>query len=201
MAAPHGAKRMTLAVNATPASRAYVYLISCVAALSGLLFGFDTAVINGALPFLRDEFRLGDFQVELIAGVLLAGCIAGAGVAGIVSDRFGRRRALIVSAIVFAAASIASAIPRGLAELALARLAAGLAIRGGVGPVGATGRVIAGAAMLGIGGGAGAGTAAPEDPNIEERPAVCAAAPRRVAARAARAAAAIADSESRSPAS
>jgi len=119
---------MTLAVNATPASRAYVYLISCVAALSGLLFGFDTAVINGALPFLRDEFRLGDFQVELIAGVLLAGCIAGAGVAGIVSDRFGRRRALIVSAIVFAAASIASAIPRGLAELALARLAAGLAI-------------------------------------------------------------------------
>ncbi len=119
---------MTMAVTEAGAGRTYVYLISTVAALSGLLFGFDTAVINGALPFLRDEFRLGDFQVELIAGVLLAGCIAGAGLAGMVSDRFGRRRALIVSAIVFAAASVASAIPRGLPELALARLAAGFAI-------------------------------------------------------------------------
>ncbi len=112
----------------TPVSRIYVYLISTVAALSGLLFGFDTAVINGALPFLRDEFRLSDFQVELVAGVLLAGCIAGAGAAGVVSDRLGRRRALLVSAVVFAVASVASAIPRGLAELAVARLAAGLAI-------------------------------------------------------------------------
>ncbi len=106
----------------------YVYLICAVAALSGLLFGFDTAVINGALPFLRDEFRLTDFQVELTAGVLLVGCILGAALAGFVSDRFGRRRALIASAIVFAAASIASAIPRGLPELATARFAAGIAI-------------------------------------------------------------------------
>ncbi len=112
----------------TEVRRGYVYLISAVAALSGLLFGFDTAVINGALPFLRDEFRLSDINVELIAGVLLVGCIAGAAIAGYVSDRLGRRRSLIVSAIVFAVASIASAVPRGLIELALARLAAGLAI-------------------------------------------------------------------------
>jgi sugar porter (SP) family MFS transporter len=109
-------------------SRLYVYLISTVAALSGLLFGFDTAVINGALPFLRDEFRLADFEVELVAGVLLAGCILGAALAGVVSDRFGRRRALIVSAVVFAVASVASALPRGLAELATARFAAGVAV-------------------------------------------------------------------------
>lgn len=108
--------------------RGYVYLISGVAALSGLLFGFDTAVINGALPFLRDEFRLTDFEVELTAGALLVGCIFGAALAGFVSDRFGRRRALIISAIVFAAASIASAVPRGLLELAAARFAAGIAI-------------------------------------------------------------------------
>ena len=108
--------------------RGYVYLISAVAALAGLLFGFDTAVINGALPFLRDEFHLNDPQLELVAGALLVGCIFGAALAGLVSDRLGRRRALIASAVLFAAASIASAIPRGLGQLAGARLAAGLAI-------------------------------------------------------------------------
>src|SRR5579875_2249459 len=107
---------------------AYVYWISAVAALSGLLFGFDTAVINGALPFLSDEFHLTDFQVELTAGALLIGCIFGAAMAGFIGDRFGRRRALIASAILFAAASVASAIPRGLSGLAMARFAAGIAI-------------------------------------------------------------------------
>ena len=51
--------------------RAYVYLVSVVAAISGLLFGFDTAVINGALPFLRDEFRLSDAELEIAASGLL----------------------------------------------------------------------------------------------------------------------------------
>ena len=112
----------------TGTSRVYVYLISTIAALSGLLFGFDTAVINGALPFLREEFRLSDFQVELIASALLIGCIGGAALAGFISDRLGRRRALVVSAIVFAVASVASALPSALSQLAAARLAAGLAI-------------------------------------------------------------------------
>ena len=120
-------------MSSTPAATTsrkstYVYLVAAIAGLSGLLFGFDTAVINGALPFLRHEFRLTDVQVELIAGVLLFGCIAGAALTSVVSDRFGRRRALIVCAIVFAAASIASAVPRAVGPLALARFAAGLAI-------------------------------------------------------------------------
>lgn len=117
-----------MVTSETGTSRVYVYLISAMAALSGLLFGFDTAVINGALPFLREEFRLNDFQVELIAGALLVGCIGGAALAGVISDRLGRRRALIISAIVFAAASIASALPRAITELSIARFAAGLAI-------------------------------------------------------------------------
>ncbi len=118
---------MTVASD-TALHRGYVYLISAVAALSGLLFGFDTAVINGALPFLGDEFHLTDVQIELIAGALLIGCIFGAALAGLISDRLGRRRALVASAILFALASIASAIPRGLLELAIARFTAGIAI-------------------------------------------------------------------------
>lgn len=120
--------RAAMIATAQATRRGYVYLISAVAALAGLLFGFDTAVINGALPFLRDEFHLGDAQLELVAGALLIGCIAGAALAGLVSDHLGRRRALIASAILFAAASIASAIPQALLQLEGARLAAGVAI-------------------------------------------------------------------------
>jgi SP family arabinose:H+ symporter-like MFS transporter len=108
--------------------RGYVYRISAVAALSGLLFGFDTAVINGALPFLRLQFRLTDFQVEMLASALLVGAIAGSIASGWVSDRLGRRRALIGCAIGFAAASIYSAFPRALTDLEAARFIAGIAI-------------------------------------------------------------------------
>jgi len=114
--------------TAVGARRGYVYLISAVAALAGLLFGFDTAVINGALPFLRDEFRLSDFHIELVAGALLVGCIFGAGLAGAVTDRLGRRRALICASIIFAVASVASALPREMTGLTSARFAAGIAI-------------------------------------------------------------------------
>src|SRR5215469_1011792 len=106
-------------------NRAFVYRISAIAAISGLLFGFDTAVINGALPFLRQEFRLTDTQVEVVAGALLLGAVLGALISGWVSDRVGRRRALILCAIGFAAASIYSAFPRILAELEAARLVGG----------------------------------------------------------------------------
>jgi SP family arabinose:H+ symporter-like MFS transporter len=106
----------------------YAALVSCVAALSGLLFGFDIAVINGALIFLRSEFQLSDFQVEIAASSLLAGCILGAGVGGWLSDRHGRRKMLLVSALLFAISSVGAALPRNLAEFIVARLAGGVAI-------------------------------------------------------------------------
>lgn len=106
----------------------YVYCISAVAGLSGLLFGFDTAVINGALPFLRVDFQLSDWEVELAAGVLLWGCVFGAAGAGWIGDRLGRRKALLVAAVLFTVSAIGCAIPRGLPGLSAARFAAGLAI-------------------------------------------------------------------------
>ena len=71
-------------------SDVYVYMVSIVAAASGLLFGFDTAVINGALIFLRREFGLTELWTEVAATSLLVGCVAGASIAGYLSDRFGR---------------------------------------------------------------------------------------------------------------
>ena len=109
-------------------STVYVYMVSLVAATSGLLFGFDIAVINGALLFLKQQFGLTEAQTEIAASSLLAGCVAGASVAGWLSDRYGRRLMLILSAVLFGLSAIGAALPNRLDEFAAARFAGGLAI-------------------------------------------------------------------------
>lgn len=102
--------------------------VASVAAISGLLFGFDTAVINGALVFLRSQFALTDLLTEIAASSLLVGCLAGAAGAGVVSDRLGRRRSLMGAALLFTASALASALAQNLPQFCLSRLAGGLAI-------------------------------------------------------------------------
>src|SRR5579885_895222 len=97
-------------------SALYVYLVSVVAATSGLLFGFDIAVINGAIIFLREQFHLTEVQTEVAASSLLIGCVFGASLAGWMSDRFGRRRLLMLSALLFTLSSLGAALPRNLPE-------------------------------------------------------------------------------------
>lgn len=109
-------------------NRPYVYAVSLAAAMAGFLFGFDIAVINGAILFLRQQFALTEFQTEFAASSLLIGCVAGASIAGVLSDRLGRRRILILSAILFAASSVGAALPNGLAAFAAARFFGGVAI-------------------------------------------------------------------------
>ncbi len=106
----------------------YVWIVSLVAATSGLLFGFDIAVINGAIVFLKKQWALTEFQTELAASALLAGCIAGAAVGGWFSDRYGRRKILMVSAVLFAVSALGAALPRNLTEFAVARILGGVAI-------------------------------------------------------------------------
>jgi sugar porter (SP) family MFS transporter len=109
-------------------SSRYAYLIAAVAAISGLLFGFDTAVINGALLFLRQELALSTRETEMATSSLLLGCAIGAAFAGWLTDRLGRKRILIVSALLFAASAVGAALPRHLGEFVAARLVGGLAI-------------------------------------------------------------------------
>jgi MFS transporter, SP family, arabinose:H+ symporter len=109
-------------------SRAFVYFISAVAATSGLLFGFDIAVINGAIVFLEKEWHLSELQTELAASSLLVGCIFGAAFGGWLSDLWGRRNALLLSAFLFAVSAIGASLPHGLPEFAVARVLGGLAI-------------------------------------------------------------------------
>jgi sugar porter (SP) family MFS transporter len=106
----------------------YSYRIASVTALSGFLFGFDTAIINGAIVFLRRHFQWTEIQTEFAAGSLLAGCALGAGVAGALSDRFGRKIVLLLAAVIFALSSVATALPNGLGGFVAARVVAGVAI-------------------------------------------------------------------------
>jgi sugar porter (SP) family MFS transporter len=106
----------------------YLYLPATVAAIGGLLFGFDTAVINGAIVFIKQQFGLSDSQTEIAASSLLLGCVVGASIAAFTSDRFGRKRVLLVAAALFTISSIGAALPRNLIEFAFARLLGGIAI-------------------------------------------------------------------------
>ena len=111
-----------------PQSRGYSYRIASVTSLSGFLFGFDIAIINGAIVFLRRQFHWSELETEVAAGSLLAGCAAGASIAGTLSDRFGRKIILLLSAIIFALSSVATSLPHSLGQFIAARLVAGVAI-------------------------------------------------------------------------
>src|ERR1700679_4120305 len=103
------ANQATQSAEASPNSIGYVVLLATTAAISGFLFGFDTAVINGVLLFLRRQFTLSNLQTEVAASSLLLGCLLGAAGASIIGDRYGRRKSLIFSAVLFAVSSLGAA--------------------------------------------------------------------------------------------
>jgi sugar porter (SP) family MFS transporter len=112
----------------THAQFLHVILVAASAAIAGLLFGYDTAVINGALVYLRAEFRLTALETELVATILLLGCAAGAACAGYLSDRYGRRTVLLIAGILFGTSALGAAFPHQLWQLFVARAIGGLAI-------------------------------------------------------------------------
>jgi sugar porter (SP) family MFS transporter len=105
-----------------------IYRIALTGALAGLLFGFDTAVINGALLSLRSHFALSELQMEFAASSLLYGCFFGAMAAGVLSDRFGRRSILRLSAALFLLSAVFAAVPATFAEFLMARFLGGIGI-------------------------------------------------------------------------
>lgn len=109
-----------------------VIFATAVAAIGGFLFGYDTAVINGANSLLQKHFALDPQRDSILIGLATAsailGCIPGAMGAGFVSDRFGRRRVLFFCAILYALAGILSAIPQTFIQFIAARILSGIAI-------------------------------------------------------------------------
>jgi MFS transporter, SP family, galactose:H+ symporter len=106
----------------------FVLLVSSIAALGGLLFGYDTGVISGAILFIQKTFSLSTQMQEITVSVVLIGAIIGAFLAGGASDQFGRRTTLIVAGVVFAAGALLSAFAASVDVLLLGRLIVGIAI-------------------------------------------------------------------------
>jgi sugar porter (SP) family MFS transporter len=105
-----------------------VLLLACIAAISGFLFGFDTAVINGVLFFLRFQFHLTPFETGTAASSLLLGCLLGAASASLIGDRAGRKKSLLLSALLFALSSGGAALANSILVFCIWRLAGGVAI-------------------------------------------------------------------------
>jgi sugar porter (SP) family MFS transporter len=108
----------------------YAYAISGIAAVGGLLFGFDTAIIAGADEFVKRDFQLAAHpHIEgFVVSSLLIGCMVGAGAAGALSDRLGRKKVLLASAALYVISAILSAVPRSIAGLTGSRFLGGLAV-------------------------------------------------------------------------
>jgi SP family xylose:H+ symportor-like MFS transporter len=97
-------------------SMSFTVRVCLVATLGGLLFGYDTAVISGAIGFMKAHFDFTAAQKGWAASSALVGCIFGAIMAGSLSDGLGRKKVLIISAILFLISAIGSAIPKELTE-------------------------------------------------------------------------------------
>jgi SP family arabinose:H+ symporter-like MFS transporter len=106
----------------------FVYFISAIAAFGGLLFGYDTAVIAGAIGFIETKFQLSPAMTGWAASSAIWGCVIGAMGAGYMSDKFGRKKILIITAILFAISAIGAAIPTTLNQFVVARIIGGIGI-------------------------------------------------------------------------
>ncbi|HXW14278.1 MAG TPA: sugar porter family MFS transporter [Terriglobia bacterium] len=108
--------------------RNYVYVISAIAAMGGFLFGYDLDVIIGALIFLRKGFQLNPVQVGFAVSCASIGCIIGPLVGGPAADWLGRKKTLVVTALIFSVGTLGTVFPRTIAEFDFFRIVGGLGI-------------------------------------------------------------------------
>lgn len=106
----------------------YIILACAAAALGGILFGYDTAVIAGSIGYYSEYFGLSNTMVGFSVSSALIGCVIGAKVTGYFSDRFGRKKTLILSAVLFGVSAIFSAIPPNFEIFVLARILGGIGV-------------------------------------------------------------------------
>ncbi|MFF9184550.1 MULTISPECIES: sugar porter family MFS transporter [Streptomyces] len=107
-----------------------VYAVAAVSALGGLLFGYDTGIISGALLYLREDLHLSSQGQEVVVSVILVGAMIGALISGRLAGRLGRRRVVLWVAVIFAVGALGAATAPNTGALIAARLVLGLAVGG-----------------------------------------------------------------------
>jgi len=115
-------------MNLFPSNFRFVLFATAVTAIGGFLFGYDTAVINGANSYLKAHLNLTPPQEGLAGASAILGCIPGAMFSGFLSDRFGRKKLLFVCALLYAVSGLLSAIPNTFNQFLAARIISGLGI-------------------------------------------------------------------------
>jgi MFS transporter, SP family, galactose:H+ symporter len=106
----------------------FVYVTAAISALGGLLFGYDTGVISGAILLIRQDFSLSANVVEVVVSCVLLGALLGAMGGGALADRFGRRPVIAATAALFVVGAIGTALSSTVAWLIVGRLVVGAAI-------------------------------------------------------------------------
>ena len=98
-----------------------ITFLSIIAALGGFLFGYDTAIISGTIGFVKTQFDLGTVMEGWYVSSALVGTISGVSIAGVLSDKYGRKNILIVSGVLFALSAIGCTISGSFNELVFYR--------------------------------------------------------------------------------
>ncbi|WP_100902635.1 sugar porter family MFS transporter [Nostoc flagelliforme] len=119
---------MTSTTTRRKSSTFYVILIAGAAALGGFLFGFDTAVINGAVGAIATAFNANSVETGLAVSLALLGSAVGAFYAGKIADRYGRVKAMVASSVLFTISAIGSGLPVGIWDFTFWRVLGGIAV-------------------------------------------------------------------------
>jgi SP family galactose:H+ symporter-like MFS transporter len=106
----------------------FVYFAVGVAALGGLLFGYDTGVISGAILFITKQFSLSSTMEEIVVSAVLVGAVVGATIGGALTGRFGRRKMIIIAGIIFTVSALGTALAPTVGWLISARVVSGIGI-------------------------------------------------------------------------
>ncbi len=109
-------------------NKKFILLVSFVAALGGLLFGFDTAIISGAIPYIKEFFNMDEYVLGWSVSSILIGCAVGALLAGRIADLYGRRSSLIICAVLFAVSGLGAGLANHLSVFIAFRLIGGLGV-------------------------------------------------------------------------
>ncbi|GGP61586.1 MULTISPECIES: sugar porter family MFS transporter [Streptomyces] len=114
--------------TAHPDHLGHVIFIAAAAAMGGFLFGYDSAVINGAVEAIRGRYDIGSAALAQVIAIALIGCAIGAATAGRIADRIGRIRCMQIASVLFTISAVGSALPFALWDLAFWRIIGGFAI-------------------------------------------------------------------------